>query len=78
MAVLDVRDLMAQGDDPFAVIMAAVSQLGPTESLELIAPLDPIPLYTVLEARGYAHRTEDLGGGDYRVRFTPGQGTADD
>ena len=78
MAELDVRELMAQGADPFAVIMAAVSQLGPSEPLDLIAPLDPIPLYTVLEARGYAHRTEDLGGGDYRVRFTPSQGAADD
>ena len=78
MAVLDVRDLMAQGDDPFAVIMAAVSQLGPTEPLELIAPLEPVPLYTVLEARGYGHRTEDLGGGDYRVMFTSNGGQAGD
>ncbi len=77
MAELDVRDLMAQGGDPFAVIMAAVAQLGPTEPLELVAPLDPVPLYTVLEARGYAHQTEDLGGGDYRVRFTPAQAPSD-
>lgn len=77
MAELDVRELMAQGADPFAVIMAAVSQLGPTEPLELVAPLEPIPLYSVLEARGYAHHTEDLGGGDYRVRFTRTQGPAD-
>jgi uncharacterized protein (DUF2249 family) len=77
MAVLDVRDLMAKGGDPFAVIMAAVSQLGPTEPLDLIAPLDPIPLYAVLGARGYAHLTEDLGDGDYRVRFTRTPGPTD-
>ncbi|MHB1526226.1 MAG: DUF2249 domain-containing protein [Candidatus Dormibacteria bacterium] len=78
MALLDVRALMAQGGDPFAAIMEAVAQLGPVEPLELTAPLDPVPLYTVLEARGYGHRTEDLGGGDYRVVFTPTQGPAGD
>jgi len=71
---LDVRDLMARGEDPFAVIMEAVSKLADSESLELIAPLEPVPLYGVLETRGYGHRTEDLGGGDYRVVFAPDAG----
>jgi len=74
---LDVRDLMARGEDPFAVIMEAVSKLADSESLELIAPLEPVPLYGVLEIRGYGHRTEDLGGGDYRVVFTPDEGGGD-
>ena len=78
VAVLDVRELMAQGADPFSVIMAAVSALDPTEALELIAPLDPIPLYSVLAARGYHHSTEDLGGGDYRVVFACGGEPAHD
>ena len=73
-----MRQLMAQGEDPFAAIMEAVSRLGPAESLELIAPLEPVPLYTVLAARGYGHRTEDLGGGDYRVIFTGSGGQAGD
>ncbi len=77
MAQLDVRELMARGDDPFAVIMDAVSKLADSEPLELIAPLEPVPLYGVLETRGYGHRTEDLGGGDYRVVFTPDEGGGD-
>ncbi|MFZ0996159.1 MAG: DUF2249 domain-containing protein [Candidatus Dormiibacterota bacterium] len=68
---LDVRDLMARGEDPFAEIMEAVSKLAESEPLDLIAPLEPVPLYGVLATRGYGHRTEDLGGGDYRVVFTP-------
>ena len=71
MALLDVRDLMASGEEPFAAIMAAVAALSPGESLELVAPLDPVPLYSVLEARGYRHLTEDLGGGDFKVVFSP-------
>ncbi len=69
MAQLDVRPAMARGDDPFALIMAAVAGLGPAEPFELIAPLDPVPLYDVLGGRGFEHQTEPLGGGDYRVVF---------
>ncbi|MGH7922773.1 MAG: DUF2249 domain-containing protein [Candidatus Dormibacteraceae bacterium] len=72
MATLDVREMMAGGDDPFAAIMQAVDGLVGDEELELVAPLDPVPLYQVLGARGFAHQTEDLGGGDYRVVFRRG------
>jgi uncharacterized protein (DUF2249 family) len=71
MATLDVREMMAEGGDPFAAIMRAVERLRPGEEFELLAPLDPVPLYGVLDARGFAHHTEDLGGGDYRVVFRP-------
>ncbi len=70
MTRLDVRPLMARGDDPFAVIMATVAQLGPSDVFELTAPLEPVPLYSVLQAQGFDHQTEDLGGGDYRVLFS--------
>ena len=71
MAHLDVRGLMARGEEPFAAIMAAVSALSPGEALELVAPLDPVPLYSVMESRGYGHETEDLGEGDFLVVFSP-------
>lgn len=71
MAHLDVRSLMARGEEPFAAIMAMVSALSPGEPLELVAPLDPVPLYSVMESRGYGHETEDLGEGDFRVVFRP-------
>ncbi len=70
MAMLDVRPMMADGKEPFDAIMSAVGALGPSEEFELLAPLDPVPLYGVLGAQGFSHRTEPLGGGDYRVVFT--------
>ncbi len=70
MATLDVRPLMAAGLEPFDSIMSTVRGLGAGEELELYAPLDPVPLYAVLGARGFSHVTEPLGGGDYRVVFT--------
>ena len=69
MATLDVRPMIAAGKEPFDAIMAAVGGLGSEEEFELFAPLDPIPLYQVLGARGFTHETESLGGGDYRVVF---------
>lgn len=69
MASLDVRPMMAAGQEPFAAIMEVVGRLGPDEDFELVAPLEPVPLYQVLGARGFGHETEALGGGDYRVLF---------
>ncbi len=71
MKKVDVRPLMAQGQEPFDTIMSAVAELEPNEELELTAPLEPIPLYQVLGLRGFSHETEALGGGDYRVVFRP-------
>ena len=69
MTTLDVRPMMAAGKEPFEAIMTAVGALGPKEEFELFAPLEPVPLYQVLDAQGFNHETEDLGGGDYRVVF---------
>jgi quercetin dioxygenase-like cupin family protein/uncharacterized protein (DUF2249 family) len=71
MKKIDVRPMLARGEEPFDAIMSAVAGLEPGEELELTAPLDPIPLYSVLGARGFQHQTEALGGGDYRVVFRP-------
>jgi len=69
MATLDVRALMAAGEEPFTAIMTTVGKLEPDEDFELFAPLEPVPLYGVLGARGFSHETEAIGGGDYRVVF---------
>ncbi len=69
MASLDVRPMMAAGQEPFTAIMDVVGALKPDEEFELLAPLEPIPLYQVLGARGFSHETKSLGGGDYRVLF---------
>ncbi len=69
MATLDVRPMMAAGKEPFTAIMDAVQSLAQDEEFELLAPLDPVPLYQVLAARGFTHESQAIGKGDYRVRF---------
>lgn len=69
MAKLDVREDLKQGREPFQKIMATVAALEPGEEFELIAPFEPVPLYAVLEQRGFDHETEAGDDGSWRVRF---------
>ncbi|MFQ5704724.1 MAG: DUF2249 domain-containing protein [Gemmatimonadales bacterium] len=57
VTTLDVRPILAEGEEPFDAIMAALASLTRDTSLELIAPFEPTPLYEVLEERGFAHET---------------------
>jgi uncharacterized protein (DUF2249 family) len=67
--VLDVRDDIGRGEEPFARIMAAVRGLPPGHALVLRTPFEPIPLYDVLGRRGFAHWTERRAADDWAVSF---------
>ncbi len=69
---LDVRDELAAGGEPFVRIMEAAMQIQPGQSLVIIAPFEPAPLYGVLEGRGFAHETECVAVEMWVVRFTRG------
>ena len=66
---LDVRAMIAMGEEPFEAIMTTVLALPEGGVLELTAPFEPVPLYKVLAERGFAHRTEPRGPAEYVVRF---------
>lgn len=65
----DVRDELAQGGEPFARIMAAIKALRPHDALVLRTPFEPVPLYSVLGRRGFAHWTERHAADDWSVWF---------
>ncbi|MDE3075694.1 MAG: DUF2249 domain-containing protein [Chloroflexota bacterium] len=67
--VLDVRDELRRGGEPFDRIMAAVNQLQPGQQLELWAIFEPRPLFGVLAGMGFTHRAEPQSNGDWRVTF---------
>ena len=71
---LDVREEVAQGREPFGEIMGTVARLRPEEKLRLIAPFEPLPLFSVLAKKGYSHASKRLESGDWEVVFTPGGG----
>jgi uncharacterized protein (DUF2249 family) len=68
---LDVRPLLAAGQEPFNAIMAAVDALAPGQALRLVAPFRPAPLFNVMAKRGYAAADRALTGDDWEVVFTP-------
>ena len=67
--VVDVRDELRRGQEPFARIMAAVSALGSPQVVLVRAPFEPLPLYHVLERRGLQHWTERRAEDDWVVWF---------
>ncbi|MBI4503465.1 MAG: DUF542 domain-containing protein [Gemmatimonadetes bacterium] len=67
--VLDVRPVLARGDEPFQMIMEAAARVPVGGTLELTAPFHPVPLYGLLATRGFAHQTEPLDSGAVVVRF---------
>ena len=72
---LDVREDLRQGREPFTKIMNAAMQLGPNQTLLLVAPFEPAPLYSVLGKQGFDHQSKRLQSGDWEVLFTRQAGT---
>jgi uncharacterized protein (DUF2249 family) len=73
--LVDVRDDLRRGVEPFARIMKAVKDLAGDEVLVLRAPFEPAPLYGVLGKRGFAHWTESRAADDWWITFYRGEGT---
>ena len=67
--VVDVREDIRAGREPFERIMAAVGSLADGEELLLINEFEPVPLYEVMSTRGFSHETERRPDGEWRVRF---------
>lgn len=68
--VLDVRPILADGGEPFVLILENAAPLRVGESLLLAAPFEPTPLYRVLADRGFTHQTKAVSGGEWWVLFT--------
>ena len=64
--LLDVRPLIENGLEPFPAISAAVERLRAGEFLCLRAPFEPVPLYSVMAARGFDSRSRRVVGSDGR------------
>lgn len=69
IVTLDVRPILAAGDEPFAAIMQAADTLTEGQTLRLVAPFRPVPLFRVMERRGYTFTETPLGGTDWQVDF---------
>lgn len=68
---LDVRPILAAGGSPCGPIEQAIGKLLPGQSLVILVPFEPIPLYTKLGMCGFGHDSEQLPDGTWRVEFKP-------
>lgn len=65
----DVRDLLAQGVEPFPEIRKRVDALKAGDGLIIVAPFLPSPLVEKLSGEGFASKVERGGGADWLVYF---------
>lgn len=67
--IVDVRDDIRRGEEPFDRIMRAVSNLTDDEELVIVNVFEPVPLYGVLAQQGFSHETVRTADGDWCVTF---------
>jgi uncharacterized protein (DUF2249 family) len=66
---LDVRPLLAEGGEPYRLIMDAVKGMAPGEVLRLRSPFDPTPLHRVLAGHGFVRITRERGPDDWETEY---------
>ena len=69
LLTLDVRPILRNGGEPFPEIMKAVASLKSGQGLRLLATFKPVPLFSVMQKKGYAHSEKELGKGDWEIVF---------
>lgn len=69
---LDVRPMMARGEEPFVKIISTVASLGATEDLLLLTPFLPAPLIEKLRSEGFAAKPERRSDGGWQTLFSRG------
>ena len=70
IVTLDVRDDIRSGRQPCGKIVDTAKSLRPEETLRLIAPFEPVPLFELLGRQGFQHTARPIAAGDWEVLFT--------
>lgn len=68
--ILDLRDDLRKGCAPFGKIMAAAANVKTGDSLLLLTPFEPVPLFSVMAQQGFTHSTTRTDSGDWEIQFT--------
>lgn len=65
-STLDARDI---DGEPFGAIMESLAELSPGETLLLINSFEPVPLYDVLEERGFEYASEEVDADEWHIEI---------
>lgn len=66
---LDVRPILARGEEPYSEIVKRTAALNSGEGLILIAPFLPSPIIEKLQGDGFISKVERGSGADWIVYF---------
>ncbi len=66
---LDVRPVLAAGEEPFMLIMETAEAVPARHVFALRAPFKPVPLFAVMRAKGWAAWVASGAGDDWTVCF---------
>src|SRR4051812_35393356 len=66
---IDVRPVIARGEEPFKVVMIVVASLRPYEGFVLVSPFLPSPLIERLQGEGFRARPERRSDGAWQTSF---------
>jgi len=69
---LDTRPIFQRGETPCVAIEDATARVAPGQTLVLLVPFEPKPLYTKLSRDGFSHESRQLEDGSWRVEFRRG------
>ncbi|MBT2690072.1 DUF2249 domain-containing protein [Bacillus sp. ISL-47] len=67
---LDVREDLKNKLEPFQKIMSAITDLDANDVFILHAPFKPVPLFGVLKAKGFDHKSEEIEKKHWKITFT--------
>ena len=73
---LDVRPMLAGGEEPFHAVMTAAATVPVGQTLRLRVGFEPLPLYDVLSRQGFTHQARQLGPDDWEILFRRERGSA--
>jgi uncharacterized protein (DUF2249 family) len=68
--VVDVRPIFERGETPCAIIEDAAAETPAGGSFVLLAPFEPVPLYTKLARDGFTHQSKFQPDGSWRIEFS--------
>ncbi len=66
---LDVRPFHERGEEPYHAIMSAVDSLQPGQEFLLVNSFEPVPLYRVMDKRGFTHQTSEISEDEWHIVF---------
>jgi len=67
---LDVRADFCSGQHPCDKIQNAISNVGNGETLRLLVPFEPVPLFDMAAGKGLGHKSSQTPEGDWEVIFS--------